>query len=154
MKIFIHGLESSGQGFKGKFFKNIFPDILTPDFVGDFHQRMEKLSKILKNKTNLIIIGSSFGGLMATKFASENENQIKKLILLAPALSYNNILSDSFKINVPTIIFHGKNDEVVPLFPVKKKAEKIFNNLKFYEVEDDHYLHKTVKKIDWKSIIL
>ncbi len=30
--IFVHGLESSGQGYKGIFLKRMFPDILTPDF--------------------------------------------------------------------------------------------------------------------------
>ena len=30
--IFLHGKESSGQGFKARLLRGIFPDILTPDF--------------------------------------------------------------------------------------------------------------------------
>ncbi len=152
MLIFIHGLESSGKGFKGRFFKSIFPEILTPDFTGDFAERMKKLETILKNKENLILIGSSFGGLMATKFTCENEKRVKKLILLAPALNYKKILNNC-KINIPVFIFHGKNDEVIDIITIKNIAKNIFNNLHFYEVDDNHLLHETIKKIDWKKLI-
>jgi len=153
MKIFIHGLESSGKGFKGKFFKKIFTDILTPDFKGNFQQRMNKLNKILEDKSDILIIGSSYGGLMATKFAYDNPNKVKKLILLAPALIFENILNESMNILTPTIIFHGRNDSVVPLNKTKEFAEKIFKNLIFHEVDDDHLLHKTIQSINWKNLI-
>ena len=53
MKIFIHGLESSGKGFKGRFFKEIFPEILTPDFRGELFERMSELKKILKDSSDI-----------------------------------------------------------------------------------------------------
>jgi len=57
--IFIHGLESSGKGFKGLYLKKIIPEILTPDFIEleqkisiiDFlEKRMKQLKSILKEK--------------------------------------------------------------------------------------------------------
>ena len=153
MKIFIHGLESSGSGYKGKFFKKIFNDILCPDFKGDFYSRMEKLNKILKDEKEIFIIGSSYGGLMATKFANDNQERVKRMILLAPAIIFENIITEDMKINVPTIIYHGIKDNVVPLNETKKLAKKIFNDLKFFEVDDDHLLHKTLEKISWKELI-
>ncbi len=153
MKIFIHGLESSGSGFKGKFFKEIFFDIICPDFKGDFNERMQQLENILKFEENVSIIGSSFGGLMATKYAYDNPKKVNKMVLLAPAIIFENVINDSMKIDVPTIIYHGKNDNVVQLKETKELAQKVFTNLKFIEVEDDHFLHKAIYKIPWKEIL-
>ena len=153
MKIFIHGLESSGSGYKGRFFKKIFPDILCPDFQGDFNVRMRKLKNILNNKKDILIIGSSYGGLMATKFAYDFPDKVKKLILLAPAIIFENIITDEMKINVSAVIYHGIKDNVVPLQETRKLAEKVFPVLNFIEVDDDHFLHKTIYKIKWDELI-
>ncbi len=153
MKIFIHGLESSGSGYKGRFFKDIFFDIICPDFKGDFYTRMQQLEKILKFEDNIFIIGSSYGGLMATKYAYDNQEKVKKMILLASAIIFENVIDENMKINTPTIIYHGIKDEVVPLKETKQLAQKIFTNLKFIEVDDDHFLHKTIHEINWKEIL-
>jgi len=156
MIIFIHGLESSGSGYKGRFFKKIFFDkILTPDFTGNLNNRMNKLNKILNDYNDIVIIGSSFGGLMGTIYTAENPNKVKKLILLAPALTFVDIKEKilNYKITVPTIIFHGKNDDVVSLIETKKIAKKIFQTLTFNEVDDDHFLHKTIDKVNWEKVV-
>ncbi len=153
MKIFIHGLESSGSGYKGRFFKKIFPDILCPDFQGDFNVRMRKLKNILSNKKDILIIGSSYGGLMATKYAIDNSNRVNKLILLAPAIIYENVIFENNEVYTPTIIFHGLKDDVVDLNKTKELAQKIFKNLNFIEVDDDHFLYKTIHKIKWNELI-
>jgi hypothetical protein len=76
-RLFIHGLESSGQGTKGMFFRGKYPDMIIEDFRGLFEERMKKLNEILLNKRDLILIGSSFGGLMAAIFACNNEDKVK-----------------------------------------------------------------------------
>ncbi len=150
--IFIHGLESSGSGFKGRFFKKIFPEILTPDFTGNLDNRMKRLRVILSNYKKINIIGSSFGGLMATLYTIENPSIVSSLILLAPALPFqNNLLVNKKNIDIKTVIYHGIHDTVVPLEPTEKIAEKIFTNLFFYKVNDDHMLHKTLKNIEWNE---
>ena len=48
--IFIHGQESSSQGTKGIFFRNLFPEMIIPDFSGDVSERMLKLEELLRDK--------------------------------------------------------------------------------------------------------
>lgn len=154
VRIFIHGLESSNQGTKGVFFREKFPGMLSPNFPGSLQERMEKLHEILADKSGIRLVGSSFGGLMAAIFAAENESRVARLILLAPALNlmeFSNYHEKS--IAVPVSIYHGRDDEVIPLKSVEKIAKKIFRNLTFHAVDDDHYLHKTFKTIDWKTLL-
>ncbi|NVM25427.1 MAG: alpha/beta hydrolase [Desulfobacterales bacterium] len=152
--IFIHGQESSSQGTKGLFFRDLFPEMIIPDFVGDVSTRMSKLNKILLDKRGTIMIGSSLGGLMAALYAFQNQNRLKKLILLAPALNLpelNPYLSE--KLTVPVYVFHGKEDEVIPPKPIQTIAKKVFTNLTFNLVDDDHRLSRTFTSIDWDQLL-
>jgi len=150
--IFIHGLESSGSGFKGRLFKKEIPGIITPDFKGSLDKRMELLNEILEGTQPWIIIGSSWGGLIATIYACNHPEKVSLLILLAPVLIHSEL--DSVKqIDLPVIIYHGKNDDVVPLKASKEGAKRLFSRLEYNEVEDDHMLHPTVEAINWKEIL-
>ncbi|MEE9612091.1 MAG: YqiA/YcfP family alpha/beta fold hydrolase, partial [Desulfatiglandales bacterium] len=86
-KIFIHGLESSNKGTKSVFFKQKFPDMIIPHFTGDLQERMGRLNEMLEGESGIRLVGSSFGGLMATIFAMENGPRVDKMILLAPAIN-------------------------------------------------------------------
>ena len=154
MKIFIHGLISSGQGFKANLLRSIFPDILTPDFPGDLDERMSKLEGILADGDHHILIGSSFGGLMAALYACAHPDSVQKIILLAPALSYYAFAdAPPAPCAVPTIVYHGRQDTIVPLEPVQALAEQVFTNLQFNVVDDDHMLHDTVQQLDWRALV-
>jgi pimeloyl-ACP methyl ester carboxylesterase len=99
-------------------------------------------------------VGSSFGGLMATVFAMENENRVDQLILLAPAINLLWFTPYAIRpISIPVWIYHGKGDEVIPLQAVKNIAEKYFSDLSFQKVDDDHFLHNTFKIIDWDRLL-
>ena len=153
-KIFIHGLESSNKGTKSVFFKERFPDMIIPHFTGDLQERMGNLDEILEDKSGLRLVGSSFGGLMAAIFAMENEPRVDKMILLAPAINLmESTQYQGKKISVPAWIYHGKNDEVIPLKDVESMAKRLFMNLSFHIEDDDHFLHKTFKTIDWVSLL-
>lgn len=153
-KIFIHGLESGNKGTKSIFFKDKFPDMIVPNFTGNLPERMEKLQDILSGKTGIRLVGSSFGGLMGTIFTLENESRVEKLVLLAPAI---NLLAgmdhNKKKISIPVFIYHGFEDEVIPLNKVEDVASNLFTNLSFQKIEDDHFLHKTFKSIDWEDLL-
>jgi pimeloyl-ACP methyl ester carboxylesterase len=154
VKIFIHGLESGNQGTKGVFFKEKFPDMIIPNFPGSLQERMEKLNEILSEKSGIRLVGSSFGGLMASIFAMEHESRVDKLILLAPALNLIEFSNyHKKKISSPVWIYHGRDDEVIPLESVEEIAKKTFPNLTFHAMDDDHYLHKTFKTIDWNRLL-
>ena len=153
--IYLHGLESNSQSGKARQFAEKFPGMVTPDFTGSFEERMAQLKPILGRKRNWIIIGSSFGGLMGTVFTSEHPKQVRKLILLAPALlkeAFGSLL-DLEPVSVPTIIIHGTEDETVPLEPVREIAEKLFNGLQFIVVNDGHRLQEAFKELDWEKIL-
>ena len=153
--VYIHGSESDSNSGKARQFWEWFPGMVTPDFKGSFDEWMMQLCEILSDKTNWTLIGSSYGGLIATVFALEHEPQLRKLILLAPALTLDPVasLSKPTRISVPTILIHGTLDTVVPLEPVRETAQRLFTNLTIHIVEDDHRLHKTANEIDWKSIL-
>lgn len=153
-RVFIHGLESSGMGTKGVFFRAKYPDMIIEDFVGTFRERMNKLNEVLLHKTNLILVGSSYGGLMAAVYAFNNEEKIKKLILLAPALfidDFNPYMGK--KLRIPVVVYHGKNDEVVSAVPVLHIAREVFTNLEHHLVDDDHSLHNTFGLMDWDALL-
>ena len=152
--IFIHGLESSNKGTKSVYFKEKVPDIIIPNFRGDLQERMEKLRGILLKKSNIRLVGSSFGGLMATIFAMENEQNVDRLILLAPAINMLPYADHMEKtLSVPVWLYHGRSDDVIPFEEVASVAEKIFTNLSFHAVDDDHFLHKTFKTIAWDRLL-
>lgn len=161
--IFIHGLESSGKGFKGRFFKEIFPYILTPDFqpfepnipmYDILEKRMIQLYRVLNSKNSLVLIGSSFGGLMASIFALQYPLRVKKMILLAPFLISRKLKPRNYSpIDVPVIVFHGKNDKVVRYEHTRERARLLFTNLRYKVVEDDHFLHTTIKSLNWPKLV-
>jgi predicted alpha/beta hydrolase family esterase len=153
-RIFIHGLESSGQGTKGAFFKGMYPDMIVEDFFGTFDERMAKLNTILAGKNDMIIVGSSYGGLMASVFACRTKKKIRKLILLAPALNHMSSKKCRLvKLCFPVIIYHGSQDKVVPPGPVYEFARTLFTNLTWHLVDDDHFLHKTFLGLDWENLL-
>lgn len=152
--IFIHGLEGTSQGVKAVLLRSLFPGMLTPDFHGSLQERMAELIAILGDQGGWSIIGSSFGGLMGALFACQHPHQVTRLVLLAPAL----ILPDFASalpppIEVPTVIFHGSRDSLIPLEHIRPLAEKVFHNLEFHVVDDDHGLYQTVHSLDWISLL-
>ena len=153
-RVFIHGLESSSRGTKGTFFRERYPDMIIEDYVGPFSRRMETLERFLAGKDDLILVGSSYGGLMAAVYACLHEERVNELILLAPALHlepYEHY--HETQLRMPVTLFHGLGDEVVPLDKVRAIAERLFVNLKFNVVDDDHTLHKTFPTLDWDMLL-
>jgi predicted esterase len=152
--IFIHGQESSSKGTKGLFFKENFPEMIIPDFAGPVARRMSKLKEILVGKTGIIMIGSSLGGLMAGLYAFQNKDRMKRLILLAPALNLPEFDPyRSLTLSLPVYVFHGRNDELIPARQIQKITEKVFADLAFTLLEDDHRLSRTFTSIDWHNLL-
>ena len=153
--IFLHGLESSSQTHKASIIRKSFPNLLVPDFTGPLEERMVALYPILGEKKDWTIIGSSFGGLMGAIYTCEHPERVKKQVLLAPALMLPEFASylDREPVSVPTTIIHGRQDEVVPLEAVREIAQKVFSNLTYKIVDDNHRLHTATDTLDWKEIL-
>ena len=154
VRIFLHGLESSNQGTKSVFFRERYPDMIIPHFKGSLQERMEELDRVLSDQSAIVLVGSSFGGLMGAIFAMENESRVGRLVLLAPAINLLEATDYQQKrISVPVSLYHGRDDDVIPLKAVQEVAAKVFADLSFQVVDDDHFLHKTFKTIDWDRFL-
>lgn len=153
--VFIHG--SSGdksQTYKARILRGLFPGMVTPNFEGTLSERMAQLKAILEKGTNWTLIGSSLGGLMATLIAVQLPDRVRRLVLLAPALilpEFSEIPPAS--IDIPTVIIQGTQDELISAQVSREIAEKTFTHLRYMVVDDDHRLHKTAEKLDWKSLL-
>ena len=112
------------------------------------------MNKLLSGKAPLILVGSSYGGLMAAVYAFNNEKSIKKLILLAPALDiYEFKPYLGRKLLLPVVIYHGRNDDVVSPSSVQDIARTLFPNLEYHLVDDDHSLHMTFSLMNWDDLL-
>jgi pimeloyl-ACP methyl ester carboxylesterase len=152
--LYIHGLDSNSQTYKAAIIRAVYPDLITPDFSGSLDERMQQLYPMLDKTSNWTLIGSSFGGLMSTLFATKYPAQVRKQILLAPALMLPEFAEHlPAPIDLPTIIIHGRQDTIVPVEINKPLAEKVFRNLEYRLVDDDHRLHQTAAALDWKALI-
>ena len=91
---------------------------------------------------------------MASIYSCQNPEKISKLILLAPYLSSLELEFKKYSpIDIPVIVFHGKHDKIVSIKHSRTYAEKLFTNLTYNIVNDDHFLHNTVKILDWHKLI-
>ena len=152
--VFIHGLESTSQGNKAQYFRKFYPQMIIEDYTGGFRARMEKLETIPRGKKNLILVGSSYGGLMAASYALDNEARIKKLVLLAPALNIEGFeKAVKQKLKIPVIIYHGTKDEVVEPANVYRIAKNSFEKLDYYAVDDDHPLTRVFPTLPWPELL-
>ncbi len=153
--VFIHG--SSGdksRTYKARTLCGLFPGMVIPDFEGNLSERMMQLSATLEKGSGWTLVGSSLGGLMAALFAAQAPGKVRKLVLLAPALilpEFSGIPPAS--IDIPTVIIQGTQDELIPVQVSREIAEKTFTHLRYMVVDDDHRLHKTAEKLDWKSLL-
>jgi pimeloyl-ACP methyl ester carboxylesterase len=151
---FIHGSDSTGQTYKAQVLRKHFPQLISPDFTGPLAVRLAQMESIIKDQTGWTLIGSSLGGLMAALFTAQHPGQVRKLVLLAPALNLSEFSRHMPKpVDVPTILIIGKNDDVIPVERVEQLARRIFPNLQYLSVDDDHRLHHTADILDWKTLL-
>lgn len=150
-RIFLHGLDSSSQGYKARQLSTM--GVLTPDFQGSLDERMVQLEPYLQGDDLWILVGSSFGGLMAALWTLRNPQRVARLILLAPALHRPEFVFAG-PVQVPTVLVHGIRDSVVPHELASERARAAFENIAVHWVDDDHRLAATAQNLDWKELLL
>lgn len=152
--LFIHGLAGSGQGFKATFLRGLYPELFTPDFPGEFWERMAQLAALIGDSTGWTLIGSSMGGLMAAVYACTHPGQIERLVLLAPALPYIDLNENPLPpANIPVTIVHGLQDDIVPIDRTRAVAEHLFPDLTFMTCDASHDLNPMMARLDWPALL-
>ncbi len=151
--LFLHGLDSSSRGTKGRFFTENYPDIIAPDFTGSLQDRMRALATLCRSLDRLTLIGSSFGGLMATCFAIARPERVQRLILLAPALNFPDFSPPAALLDIPTLLIIGENDTVTPPDLVIPAARATFMNPDIISCDDDHLLRTAFLALDWNKLL-
>jgi pimeloyl-ACP methyl ester carboxylesterase len=151
--LFLHGLDSSIQGTKARWFRDHFPRVRMHNYDGELHQRLKQLEEQVRGMDQLILVGSSFGGLMATCFAIDHPQRCRRLVLLAPALNFGEYRPPDVKVDVPTLLVMGRHDTVCPPYLVRPKAEATFSSLDIRIEDDDHMLHTSFPLLDWQNLL-
>ena len=142
---FLHGLESGPRGGKVRSLSARWPDLISPDCEGlvDVDDRLETVKRSLSDAGPLLLVGSSFGGLVAALLADERARlgatglDIRGLVLCAPALQVAAAEAIT-ACPVPCVLIHGRGDTVVPIAASRAFAARFGCTL--VEVEDGHRL--------------
>jgi pimeloyl-ACP methyl ester carboxylesterase len=155
--IYVHGLGSSPTTFKASFLRERFPELITPQFSGILDSDLALIHTIIGDTQGWILIGSSYGGLVAAIYTLLHPSSIKKLVLLAPTLKseiyrHLEINHASYPIAVPTIVYHGIRDGL-PIPPMESRARNLFADIQYNIVDDDHGLKATMQRVDWKVVL-
>ena len=165
---YIHGYQSNPDSTKGLILKkelNVTPikyrDCAPEELI--ISEAIERIKEQIKNDENVVLIGSSLGGLLAAKTALYVEN-IKQLILLNPAIipasqdiskidgMPRRVLLDmkdeelfKTKIKPKISILLGTMDDTVPNWWVVEFAKAQQATIRF--LHDDHSFTQNMQKL-------
>ncbi|MCC5855746.1 MAG: alpha/beta fold hydrolase [Idiomarina sp.] len=146
MLYFFHGLESGPHGQKYQLLKAEYAQLRSPDFQGmDLETRLLHAEANTRGTQNLVVIGSSFGGLVAARLYSAYPERFKGLVLLAPAVHTEEgdriaRMPDAQYVRV----IQGQADDVVPHERVAAFCRRF--DLPLMTVEDGHRLAESASQ--------
>ena len=152
MLIWAHGLWGSPNGSKITAIRESGIEVNSPDFNNmELDERVDILNELV-SKEEVVLAGSSYGGLACALVAQQQPKQIKGMLLLAPALHLpeapNNVPENLIAPeNIPVIIIHSTTDDIVPISASKDYLERSKENVKLIEVDDNHVLENSIELI-------
>ena len=152
MLVWAHGLWGSPNGSKVTAIRKSGIKVISPDFNEmELIDRVELLKETIEIG-NVVLAGSSWGGLACALTAMQIPEKLKGLLLLAPALHYPESPNDEPEKliapdNVPVTIIHSTTDDIVPISASKNYIERSGNNVQLIEVEDNHVLEDSIELI-------
>lgn len=143
--MFFHGLESGPHGRKSQALRQAFGAAEAPDFRGmDLEERLRHAEALTRDLTDLVIVGSSFGGLVAALLAERHPARVEGLVLCAPAL-HREEAEALTGLPERAVIIHGVQDEVVPFEASRAFCER--HGVELRAVEDGHRLQGSTQEI-------
>ena len=152
MLVWAHGLWGSPNGSKVTAIRESGIEVISPDFNEmELIDRVELLKETIEIG-NVVLAGSSWGGLACALTAMQIPEKLKGLLLLAPALHYPESPNDEPEKLIapdclPVTIIHSKTDDIVPISASKNYIERSRNNVQLIEVEDNHVLENSIELI-------
>ena len=152
MLVWAHGLWGSPNGSKVTAIRESGIEVISPDFNEmELKDRVELLKETIEIG-NVVLAGSSWGGLACALTAIQIPEKLKGLLLLAPALHYPESPNDEPEKliapdSVPVTIIHSTTDDIVPISASKNYIERSGNNVQLIEVEDNHVLEDSIELI-------
>lgn len=143
MLMFFHGLESGPVGRKSEALRAHFGEVEAPDFRGlsDAGLRLARAVDATDGRRG-VIVGSSFGGLVAALLANAHPERVSGLVLMAPAV-YPEFTRRIARLPENTQIIHGVQDSVVPFSVGETLAHE--HGLRLYAPDDDHRLANSLE---------
>ena len=140
--VFLHGLESGPHGSKYRLLAGLgLGEVLSPDCQGvdDPSERLRIIEAALADRNHLVLVGSSFGGLMALLYVARHPQQVAGVVLCAPAVHRPDLpRPPELPGSLVARVLHGRGDEVVPLADVVAYCEA--QALPLTLVDDAHRL--------------
>jgi len=148
---FSHGKESGPWGTKINHLAGVAREqscaVMSIDYRGmdDPEQRVQKLVNTIRDKSNLILVGSSMGAYVAARASSFLE--IDGLFLMAPAVNLPAYPGSDPEPHAPLVwIVHGWHDEIIPVQHVIDYAKKYQSHLTL--LNSDHRLINVLSDVE------
>ncbi len=140
--LFCHGLATGPVGAKSRALRAAGHRVQAPDGRGlDLRQRVQRVERALRTApAGTVVVGSSFGGLVALCALLRVEHQAAGLVLCAPALNVRQPPATTMELAtmILTIIVHGIRDQVIPVQVSRDFATR--SGCELIECDDDHRL--------------
>lgn len=146
---FFHGQESAPWGTKSLALKEVFPDIISPDFQKmEVPERLIKAEEVTRGQSNIFVVGSSLGGLLAALLYHHYPERFQGYLLLAPAIELpEGQLID--KAPEKSAMIYGQQDTIISSDAIHDYAKTY--SMELVLVEDDHRLANTIEQIVAKT---
>jgi pimeloyl-ACP methyl ester carboxylesterase len=145
-----HGLEGSPEGSKARALRGLGEPFACPDGRGlNLAQRIELLRPHLQDTEETLLVGSSYGGLVALYLASCLPTNVRGLLLCAPALHHREapVLSlPELPPSIPCVLIHGLRDTDVPP-QVSRELAARHPHIELLLVDDAHRLENSTELI-------
>jgi len=143
--LFLHGLEGSPEGRKAQALRKAGYAVEAPDLRRlPLEERLQRVEALTHGRTDLTVVGSSLGGLLAALLTHEHPDRVGGLVLCAPALrpEYDGRVG---RTPPHTVIVHGVADDVVPIDLSRRFARQ--HHVELVETRDGHRLADSLGEI-------
>ncbi len=150
MIVFVHGLEGSPQGRKAQRLRALGLPLQVRDLRGvSLQGRYDAVERDTRGGRALLV-GSSYGGLVAALLAQAHPERFTGLVLCAPALGWvepPNLDPRSLvaPAGLPVHLLHGLRDDVVPIEQSRAYQRRSGPGVTLWELDDDHALRGSLE---------